>query len=132
MSKALHITDNVYRQDYVWVKVESSEDFNEYMKTVVSNFNDFIDADEEGSSCDGETICLQIEGKDVIFFWFKKDDITAQVHELLHAVFASMRSRGVVLTEESEETFCYVLSFLTGEVNKELHKKRLTKKKLVL
>lgn len=126
MKKTTSIYDKVYRQEYVWVHVKSADEFNAYLRTIIQNFDEVVDTsgDSEIEENDGETLDLIVEGKNVIYFWFDTKDATAIVHELAHAVFKCMRSRGVVLSEESEESFCYVLSFLYNEVLMELAKKK--------
>lgn len=121
-SKFFVIYDNVYRQEYCWVKVNSSAEFMDMLETKVPNVRDIIE-DEDSDDVDGETVVLNIDGSDKICFWFNPENHETIAHELLHAVFACMRARNISLTEESEETFCYMLSFLYGEILKELKPK---------
>jgi hypothetical protein len=130
--KTTTITDNVYKQLYVWVHAKSSKEFNNYMRSIVDQYDVIVDTSDEEEN-DGETLDLLIDGRLVIYFWFNVKDATAIVHELAHATFKSLRSRGVILSAESEESYCYLLSFLYEEVLKELYtKKPLTKHKKVL
>lgn len=126
--KVTRIHDPVHRQEYVWIHAHSAKQFDDYLKTAISNYSEVVEQTTDDEDCEGETIDLVIDGKLVIFFWFNKKDATAIVHELAHAMFKSMRSRGVTLSEESEESFCYLLSFLYSEVLKVLCKKSLDKK----
>ena len=128
MTKVVPIYEKTFRQEYCWVRAKNSSEFEAYLRTKISNYDQVVDTSDNSEEDDGETLSLVIDGRGVIFFWFNEEDITAIVHELLHAVCACMRSRGVTLTEDSEETFCYALSFLMTEVDKVL-KKPLTKKK---
>lgn len=132
--KVVDIYEKLYRQHYCWVKVNSAKEFDDYLRSIISNLDAVLESHVD-DECDGETVSLIVDGKEVIFFWFKKEDHTAIIHELLHAVFACMRSRGLTLTEASEESYCYLLSFLYSEVLKELvkaPKKKLTKGKSVV
>jgi hypothetical protein len=130
MKKFFSIYDKVFRQEYCWVNASSSSEFDKLLRTKVADYDQQVElgADGEDDDTDGETISLKTDHGEVIFFWFNKKDATVIVHELLHAIFICMRSRGIALTEASEESFCYVLSYLYGEILKELNKKKnLTK-----
>ncbi len=126
--KVTKIHDPIHRQDYQWVHAKNAQEFDAYLKSAISNYSEIVEQASDEEECEGETLDLIIDGKLVIFFWFNKKDATAIVHELAHAVFKCMRSRGVVLSEESEESFCYLLSFLYAEVLKHIYKKSLDKK----
>jgi len=122
MKKFIYITDKIFRQEYCWVRAKSSSEFDELMKTKVPNYTELVEI-EEDKEYDGETVSLSVDNVNVIFFWFNEKDATAIVHELLHAVFICMRERGITLTEDSEESFCYVLSFLYEEILKNIKKR---------
>jgi len=129
--KTTEIYDPIFKQLYVWVHANSGKEFDSYLRTIFGNYDELVDTSDDGGEDDGQTLDLVIDGKLTIFFWFNEKDATAIVHELAHAMFKSLRSRGVGLSEESEESYCYLLSFLYEEVLKELspNKKNLTKKK---
>ena len=116
------IYDQTFRQTYLWVRAKSSKEFLEMLETKVPNIREITD--EEDSEADGESLTLQIDGTTVICFWFNIKEPSTTVHELLHAVFQTMRSRNITLSEDSEETFCYLLSFLYGKILDELKPQR--------
>lgn len=127
------IYEKLYRQEFLWVHARSSKEFMDILETKVSNIRDIIEADDELDECDGETTVINVDGKDIIVFWFNVEEPEAIVHELLHSVFRCMKARGITLSDDSEETYCYMLSFLYGEILKEIKpKKPLTKSKKVL
>lgn len=47
------------------------------------------------------------------------DEFKFLVHELLHATVATMEAIGVEPSESSEESYAYLIGYLTGEVIKE-------------
>lgn len=56
----------------------------------------------------------------------KGADVDTVSHECFHAVMKMLQIKGVVYCEESEETFAYLLGYLTGkvwELNKQYNKK---------
>jgi hypothetical protein len=57
-----------------------------------------------------------------ILIWVKDiKKMSTLVHEILHAVFFILDDRGVILSEESEETYTYTVSDLLDQILK--HKK---------
>ncbi len=121
--KFTSIYDSVYRQEYCWVHATNSKEFMDMLEARVPNVRQVVEEDEEqDSDVDGETVVINIDGTAVICFWFNVANPETIVHELLHAIFACMRARNITLTEESEETFCYMLSFLYGKILEELRK----------
>jgi hypothetical protein len=127
--KATTIYDKHYRQEFVWVHAKTAKEFSDYLRSKISNFDEVVDTSEDtDEEYEGETLNLTVDGAQIIFFWFKKSDPTAIVHELLHATFKCMRSRGITLSEESEEAFCYMQSYLYEEVLAVINKKSLDKK----
>lgn len=119
------IYEKVHRIEFCWVHAKNSQEFIDLLATKISNVRDIITASE---GTDGETVSLNINGMNIIFFWFNPSEPTAIVHELLHAVIAGLKDRGINLAEESEETYCYLLSFLYGEVLEVLKKECIKKK----
>ena len=103
------IYEKVHRIEFCWVHASNSQEFIDLLATKITNVWDIITASE---GTDGETVSLNINGMNIIFFWFNTSEHTAIVHELLHAVIAGLKDRGINLAEESEETYCYLLSFL--------------------
>ena len=116
MSKQMftQIYDQTFRQQYLWVRANSSAEFLEMLETKVHNVRELTDPEDK--EADGECLALTIDGASVMCFWFNIKEPSTIVHELLHCVFACMRSRNIHLSEDSEETFCYSLSFLYSKV----------------
>lgn len=127
------IYDKTFRQQYLWVRAKSSAEFLTMLETKVHNVKDLTDPEDK--EADGECLALTIDGSSVMCFWFNEKEPSTIVHELLHCVFACMRSRNINLSEDSEETFCYSLSFLYSSVlevfaeERKKARKPLTKKK---
>lgn len=129
MSKLFtNIHDEVWRQQYIWVHANNGKEFLDMLETKVPHIRSI--AGEEGDAdTDGETMVLDINGVKVICFWFNTEEHATISHELLHCVFETMRNRGITLSEDSEESFCYLLSFLYGKILEELNKMPKPRKK---
>ena len=124
MTKKLftNIHDEVWRQQYIWVHAKNGKEFLDMLETKVPNIRTISGEDGDGDT-DGETMVIEIDGVKVICFWFNTEEPATIAHELLHCVFETMRNRDITLSEDSEESFCYLLSFLYSKVLVELKPK---------
>ena len=123
------IYDQTFRQNFLWVRASTSKQFLDLLETKVPNIRSITD--EEDSEADGESLTLEIDGTKVICLWFNTRNHETIAHEVLHAVFETMRSRSITLSEDSEETFCYLLSFLYGKILETLANERKLARKSI-
>ena len=125
MTKKLftNIHDEVWRQRYIWVHAKTGKEFLDTLETKCPKIRE-IAGDDGDVDTDGETMVLDINGVKVVCFWFNTEEPATIAHELLHCVFETMRNRDITLSEDSEESFCYLLSFLYTKVLEELKPKR--------
>ena len=119
----IQIYDPMWRQQFLWVKASTGKEFLDMLETKVKNIRE-IAGEDGGADTDGESMTIEIEGTKVICFWFNTKEPATIVHELLHATFECLRDRDITLSEDSEETFCYLLSFLYGKILDELKPQR--------
>lgn len=119
-NKIVKIKNDTYGQTFWWVKAKSPKEFNNILKTVIPNLAEQMEMDE--SVAYGETIDLNYENKVVICFWFGENDFACMVHELLHATLICLRCRGLILSKDSEEAYCYLFDWLTTQILKKICK----------
>ena len=131
MTKPLftQIYDQTFRQNFLWVRARTSAEFLDILETKVANIREITD--EADREADGESLTLEIDGTKVICLWFNTRNHETIAHEVLHAVFQTMRSRNITLSEDSEETFCYLLSFLYGKILETLANERKLSRKTI-
>mgnify|MGYP001332340434 CR=1 FL=1 len=101
--KILHIFEPVFRVNIYWIKAKTEK---EYKSIYEKQFN----LPYTGNLKDGKMCVLEQNGTPVIVLW-ANDEVNIS-HECLHATFWILKEHGVILSEESEEIFCYLQGFL--------------------
>ena len=107
----LHIYDFTFRQNYYYIPAKTHKEYREICKKELRN--DIAPKDNET----GGGFNVFATGKhniEVCYIWASsKRDI---VHECFHAVSYVLRSRGLKLTDDSDEAFAYAIGFLAEEI----------------
>lgn len=97
-------------------------DWNYYIYYGVSQEFMIKDAEKKGIKNIEYLNCNLVPGRclltdsNLIIIWTLKKDIPILAHEIFHAVSMSLLTKGLSLTESSEETFCYLTQFLFEEI----------------
>lgn len=124
--KIIEIYDPIHNQRYWFVRCKNGQEFNEILLQIIPGYEEKVEMGDEEERVDGECVDLVLDGKLVVILWCNLLDIDALVHECLHAVLFSAKSRGISLTDD--ESLCYMLGHLTTELlkkaNVSLHKGR--------
>jgi hypothetical protein len=112
----LHIYDFTYRQNYYYISAKTHKEYQDICwKELKCKIEDKKD------SVGGEfNVFTPHSNTDVCYIWAKeKRDI---VHECFHAISYTLRSRGIKLTDDSDEAFAYALGFLVDEIFQNLRR----------
>lgn len=107
----LHIYDFTYRQNYYFIAAKTHKEYKEICLRELRN--DVGNKHKEMGGGFNVFACGK-EKTEVCYIWAKsKRDL---VHECFHAVSYTLRTRGLNLTDDSEEAFAYSLGFLVDEI----------------
>lgn len=113
--KFLHIFCSVYALNYFFI---STPTFDEFRKIMKKRFKLEIPEDDQTEG-HFEIITKVNKGVDIGVIWVKdRKDYGTIAHECLHAVQWSTSQRGLNLSEETEEAFAYLFSFLVSTIQK--------------
>ena len=110
IKKIKHIYDPVFRQNFWYVCAPSHKIFLEIIKMAG------MPPSQHKEYTEGEMAVYIKNAMPVITIWTKnkKPDILA--HEICHAVSYSLRHKGLPLSDDTEETYCYLTQFLMKEI----------------
>jgi len=110
----------------MWVYIGEVNNFKSEIKKKIKNVDivddliKFIDT----SALEGCT--LSIPDPDIQLIIYLQDytgsakDIGVLTHEVLHAVFRITDGKGIILCDESEESFTYLTGYITEEIIKKI------------
>jgi hypothetical protein len=115
----LHIYDWTYRQNYYYIRAKTHKEYREICEKELKCHIDIKQTETGGGFNVFE------HGKDkteVCYIWAA--DKRSLVHECFHAVSYTLRSRGIKLTDDSDEAFAYSLGFLFDEIIKNCRKRK--------
>ena len=107
----LHIYDFIYECNYYWIE---AKDHAEYCKVMKRQFNLNIEVDPK----DGHFRVIEKHGIPIGVIWAKRNQPDSIAHECFHAASYFLRSRGVELSDESDEAFAYLMSYLIRAITK--------------
>ena len=110
-TKIQHIYDPVFKQNYYFIDCKNHDEFLKICSEEIK-----VDLENEKTLVDGECYELIINGIPVQVFWANKRRIEIVVHECFHAIYTCLSTRGIVLSNSSEEIFAYLLQFLIEEI----------------
>jgi hypothetical protein len=123
VGKILHIYDWTYRQNYYYIPAKTHKEYWDICKKQLK-----CDVSSKKKETGGGFNVFEQNKTEVCFIWAKeKRDI---VHECFHAIDYTLRSRGVVLDDNSTEAYAYALGFLVDEILKNLSKTPPTPKEV--
>ncbi len=110
MRKWRHIYVELYQLNIYFIKCSSDY----YQRKVAVEF----DCKPPSMSCDvtGRFAVFQKKNIDVGVVWVK--DWKWLAHELFHATHWIAQDRGLYLTDESEEAYAYLISYLDRKIRK--------------
>lgn len=113
----LHIFDFTYRQNYYFILAKTHKEYRDICLKELKCKIQPKDKETGG----GFNVFVHNNSTEVCYLWANcKRDI---VHECFHAISYTLRSRGIKLTDDSDEAFAYAIGFLTSEIfdNLKLH-----------
>lgn len=115
----LHIYDWTYRQNYYYIPAKTHKEYIEICRKELKN--NILPKDKETGGGFNVFNYGNKEHTEVCYIWAcNKRNL---VHECFHAISYVLRSRGIKLTDDSDEAFAYALGFLVDEILK--NKRRL-------
>ena len=112
--KIVEIYDPIHHQRYWFVRCKKSEEFNNILLQIIPDYREKVEIVDEEEKNGGECVDIVIDGKLVIVFWCDLLDIDAVIHECLHAILFSVKSRGI--SKDDDESLCYMLGYLVTEL----------------
>lgn len=106
----LHIYDFTYRQNYYYIPAKTHKEYQDICWKELK-----CKIEDKGKSVGGGfNVFTHKSDTDVCYIWAKeKRDI---VHECFHAISYTLRSRGIKLTDDSDEAFAYAIGFLAEQI----------------
>ena len=110
-TKIQHIYDPIFKQNYYFIDCKNHDEFLKICSDEIK-----VDLENEKTLVDGECYELIINGIPVQVFWANKRRIEIVVHGCFHAIYTCLSTRGIVLSNSSEEIFAYLLQFLIEEI----------------
>lgn len=100
---------------------QSDDDFKKEMKKFKIDLDDVIFELDQNSSCRGRTLMLFPSLRTILRINFWPDNnikIGLLVHELFHVTDYILREVGIKLSDDSDESYAYLLQYLTEQVLK--------------
>lgn len=91
--------------------------YNQYKKKIkrlgytCTTTESYFDSIYGLTSCYNQDIVIYVKTKPA-----KSNELSMISHEVLHAVIYIMKEVGMVLSYDSEEAYCYLLSYLTEQI----------------
>lgn len=110
MGRIKHVYDDVWRQNYYYVCCPTHEELRKIIKKELN-----IDL-EIKENTEGTFYVLESNGVQIYLIWTKYKKANIICHELMHAVSYGLRHKGLPLSDESEEAYCYLLDFLVRKL----------------
>lgn len=105
----LHIFDPIYRQNYYYFNCKTEKNYQKLLKMKFK-------IDRELKDKDGGCEVYKQTGIDVCFIWSKGKDISVIAHEVFHAVHYVLERKGIKLSDETDESYAYLIQFLMKEI----------------
>jgi hypothetical protein len=105
--KVITVHDPVYTATY---KIVYGAPFKQFASLVKHTCNEIL----EDSSCDG--LCFVSSKPNYIWVYTEERKLTILIHELHHAMFRVLDSRGIKLNRETEEVYAYYIEYLTNAI----------------
>lgn len=104
-----HIFDPIYRQNYWYICTPTHAEFRKIVLKAG------IKIEEKHNTDGGMYVYEQTKGQ-VIVLWTKNKTADLLAHEIMHAVSYCLRRKGLPLTDDSEEAYCYLFQYLMKEI----------------
>ena len=117
--RVVEIFDPIHNQRYWFVRCKTGREFSKILTEVIPGYTDLVEDSESDELAGGECVDLVIDGRMIVVFWCDPTDINALVHESLHAILFSVKSRGI--SRDDDESLCYMLGFLVEEVTTKMN-----------
>ncbi len=118
VGNVLHIYDFTYRQNYYYIPAKTHK---EYREICLKELNCKIEPKDKETG-GGFNVFVHRSNTEVCYIWASnKRNI---VHECFHAISYTLRSRGIKLTDDSDEAFAYAIGFLVDEIFSNLGNRR--------
>lgn len=112
--KTLHIYDPIYREN-IWVLLSKDKRdyinlYKKWFKEMPENIDyDHIQARYSVGECYNDNI-------DIHIIWFKKYHPATLCHEILHCTRRILSTRGIDLSEYTDEAYAYYQEFLMKSI----------------
>lgn len=112
MGRIKHIYDPIFRQNYYYI---TSKTHKEYCR-IVEKEAGFKDEPREG--IEGHCSVFESNDNQIVVIWTKEKRPDLVAHEVLHGIGYTLMHKGLNLTHETEEAYCYLMQFLMKEIFK--------------
>lgn len=109
-----HTINMVYHDD-LEKAVRKCANRNKDKPDIVWSCDSILDKGSEWMASIDALTCL---GETHIMFFCVKSEPDVIVHECMHATYHAMKDKGMVLSDESEEAYCYFIGRLSKKANK--------------
>ncbi len=108
----IHIWEPVFQSNYYYIIAKDYKEFCVIAKKCLDC--EPQDADWEPM---GHTSCFEKKGVGtLVLIWTKEHKADVIAHECFHAVFQELKVRGVRLSMDSDELYCYMLQLLMKSI----------------
>lgn len=104
------IYDPIYRQNYWYICTKDHKECVDWLN------KKFGTNDTPKDMIDGHMSVFQNPKGTIQVIWTNKKSPDLVAHEVMHAVSYSLRHKGLPLTEDTEEAYCYLFQFLMNEI----------------
>jgi len=109
----IHIYNKTYRHNYY---VYYGVPLNKYLEHFEIQSGSPEELGPESTSIGRCATVLNPEYGYMTFIWTKKKNISTLTHEVFHAVYETLSTRGIPLTESTEEVYAYLLQMIIREI----------------
>ena len=107
----IHIWEPVFQSNYYYI---IAKDFKEFRQIAKKCLNCEVKNTEWKPK--GHTTCFDCGDGTKVLIWAHKNKIDIIAHECFHAVFQELKVRGISLSMDSDELYCYMLQLLIKSI----------------
>jgi hypothetical protein len=106
-----HIYDPVFRQNYYYFDVKTIETYHNLTLSIFK-----VPHEVKKTKQDGKFEVYISEGVPICCIWVKDKLPEIIAHECFHAVHWVLKEKGIILSDDSEEAYAYLIQFLMANI----------------
>ena len=111
----IHIWEPVFQSNYYYIIAKDYKTFCAITKKSLG-----VEPKPAEWEPKGHTSCFEKDEGTLVLIWANKNKVDIIAHECFHAVFQELKVRGVSLSLDSDELYCYMLQLLVKSITENL------------